>query len=297
LPDAGEHHADGFLGRWRRLPKLSSSIDVVARIPSRLLIAIRAVFKQATDRIFGYDVFLSYSWRDGLQYTRDLAEELTRLRFSVFIDTKEYVAGTDLVPSTQRRVRMSRHFVLVLRPNASLSEWVRKEVMAFLPTGRPLIAIDVNRTWLGLPPDSYLREVLEHRLRISETLPTSDAPPAAATVGELVRSFTGTRRETTRLRLVTAVAMALLVLGVVSFWQWQAAIARLRESQILTMRLLSGIPEFDKAADLAAAAAGTDERRSRPAPVVPRADGSRRGRRRHRIARIPASIGLAGRLW
>lgn len=150
----------------------------MASLLSSWIALAAALFRTATDRIFGYDVFLSYSWQDGVQYPRGLAERLTALRFSVFIDTQEYVAGTDLVPSTRRRARMSRHLVLILRPNASVSEWVENEVAAFLPTGRPLIAIDLNETWNRLPASSYLRPVLAQRLRVSETLQALDGPPS-----------------------------------------------------------------------------------------------------------------------
>src|SRR5436190_16020488 len=108
------------LGRLRRL--LGSQLRVQPRgvLSSWLAAAVRFI-QRISDYIFGYDVFISYSWQDGVQYSRDLADKLSKLRFSVFIDVKEYVAGIDLVPSTQRRVRMSRHLVLILRPKSSVS--------------------------------------------------------------------------------------------------------------------------------------------------------------------------------
>src|SRR6202140_353289 len=71
--------------------------------------------KSFTDRLFGYDFFISYAWHDGPEYPRQLAERLTQSGFSVFIDTREFVPGIDLRTSTKRRIRMSSQLLVIVR--------------------------------------------------------------------------------------------------------------------------------------------------------------------------------------
>ena len=56
------------------------------------------------DRLFGYDIFISYGRGEANQYVAALAEALKSAGFSVFLDSEVYTAGIQLAQETQRRV-------------------------------------------------------------------------------------------------------------------------------------------------------------------------------------------------
>jgi WD40 repeat protein len=195
-----------------------------------------------SDRLFGYDVFVSYAWKDGPLYPAELAKRLQASGYKVFLDKLEYVAGTPLRQATRRRVRMSRMLVVVLRPNAVQSEWVLREVREALDAGRKPVLIDVNGTFGDAAAANPLKELLADSLRILEILPVSAGPPplgeeaaadrmidgvpSAEVVEGIRRSFTFTRRETLQRRVMGAAILVFAVLAGVAGYLWRTSEAR-----------------------------------------------------------------------
>lgn len=181
--------------------------------------SVGGLLGRVADLFLGYDFFISYSHRDGPKYVADLHQRLQALGYRVFLDTREYMPGDELNAATKRRVRMSKYLLLVARPHALDSKWVRKEIEACLSAGRTPILIDVNGQFEQAPP-SPLKALLEDRLRITEVLPSPEAEPSESTLQQLARSFRGARQETFRLRLVAGVACAFAVVAGVAIWQY-----------------------------------------------------------------------------
>jgi len=169
---------------------------------------------RAVDWAFGYDFFISYAHADGLNYPAKLKEKLELAGFKVFLDKAVYVAGEELRRATRRRVGMSRKLVVIARPAALASEWVRREVDIHLAADKTPIIISVNQAVENASDDLELAAIAHERdwLRIDEEIQEQDNDPTDHCVGELIRSFDATRQETKRLRFFRSAAVALVVL-------------------------------------------------------------------------------------
>ena len=130
----------------------------------RPLVALTEGLSRAADFVFGYDFFISYAHGDGLYCPESLANHLQKMGYSVFLDTRGYVAGVDLRIATRRRIRMSRTLVVVARPQALASDWVRREVETCLEHGRTPVVVDVNRTLEDAPEDTPVKRLLRDKL-------------------------------------------------------------------------------------------------------------------------------------
>lgn len=204
----------------------------------------RRWFAELVDLIFGYDIFISYSWRDGGTYPRRLHEALVSKKYKVFLDRVGYTAGTDLTAATRRRVRMSTVLLLVTRPEALLrSSWVESEVREALAAGRTPILIDVNGTFETAPEGTALKPLLLHKIRIREAVQEveiegsrlMDGEPSESTLSEIDRHFTFTRRETFLLRVVAGAALLFAALAI---WAIISAV-REREARLETASALA----------------------------------------------------------
>jgi WD40 repeat protein len=184
-------------------------------------LSVRGVPAWLADFIFGFDYFLSYSHRDGLEYPAALARRLVASGFRVFLDKEIYGAGTDLRTATRRRARMSTYLIVIARPAAMRSAWVLSEVRESLAAGRTPIVIDVGGAYASADASNELTRLLADRLFIGEASALTE--PSDYVVEELRKSFHATRREVVRLRVVTAVAVVLAVLVGISAWQYRVA--------------------------------------------------------------------------
>ncbi|HEX5715297.1 MAG TPA: TIR domain-containing protein, partial [Thermoanaerobaculia bacterium] len=171
------------------------------------------------DRLFGYDFFISYAHQDGRIYPKRLQERLRDdFAMRVFLDTsiEGFVVGQELNSETRRRVQASTYLVLVARPLAIQSTWVRAEIEACLAAGRRLIVIDINETLRSAPDHHSLKGLLQKRIYVSENLPGGDGEPTATTLESLSRAFQGIRREALRLRVTGAVAIFFALLSLLA---------------------------------------------------------------------------------
>ncbi len=181
------------------------------------------------DRVFGYDFFLSYSRTDGMHLPQRLKDRLERAGFRVFLDQTEYVAGADLRRETRRQVLKSCKIVVIGRPGAFRSEWVRREVAAAMAGEVGPVILDLNGALAAAPADAPLASMVRQRdwLRLAETMDDPDGEPSDHIVAELVRSFNHTRQETRRQRVFLTAALVLFVTAAVASWQaWLAVQAR-----------------------------------------------------------------------
>jgi hypothetical protein len=174
----------------------------------------------AVDWVFGYDFFLSYSHGDGTRLPQFLKERLAQIGFRVFLDQTEFVAGMDLPRETRRHIAKSRKLVVIGRPGALQSEWVKREVDVALAQGKIPVVIDVNRAVEAARDTALASTALtEHWLRLNALMADPDGEPPEAIIGELVRGFEHTRQEIKRQRIFAAAAVVLAVMAGVAIWQ------------------------------------------------------------------------------
>jgi TIR domain/AAA-like domain len=75
---------------------------------------------------FAYHVFLSHNGSEK-EWVRGLAKRLRDSGLRVFFDEDSVALGEDIVTSIERGLRLSRHILLVLSPQALSSQWVALE--------------------------------------------------------------------------------------------------------------------------------------------------------------------------
>ena len=77
--------------------------------------------------LFGYDIFISYSYKDGKQYAEALEAKLANLDFSCFLDKKELPCGGELTSALRRAIRRSKALILVGTDTALHAPYVKVE--------------------------------------------------------------------------------------------------------------------------------------------------------------------------
>src|SRR5262245_65856029 len=101
--------------------------------------------------LFGDDIFISYSRRDGANYAAALANELSKpgRDFSCFLDQWGAAAANELSKPVVQALRRSTVLVLVGTPGAMQSKFVRQEVEDFsrrrlLSAHRPILPLTIK---------------------------------------------------------------------------------------------------------------------------------------------------------
>lgn len=130
-----------------------------------------------------------------------LKARLEQVGFRVFLDQTEYVPGVDLRRETLRQVKKSRKLVVVGRPSALRSKWVKREVDLSLQSGKTPVLINVNHAVECAEPDAGVAAMAieSHWLHLDESLSDQDADPSEQTIAELIRGFKYTRQKSRRL--------------------------------------------------------------------------------------------------
>jgi WD40 repeat protein len=176
-----------------------------------------------TDALFGYDWFISYARNDGTAYVLELCEQLARHDFRCFLDGIGFFPGERLVPATRRAIRRTTVFLLVASPGALQSPHVRAELKEAIRRGKTVIPIDVGGVLRSDGGRSGLVAMLGDRLWIDEDGPALGRGPSPAVMGELLRTFTFTRRSRLQQRVFAgAAALFLAVSAVASLQTWRA---------------------------------------------------------------------------
>ena len=101
-----------------------------------------ALLERPVRWIVGRDFFISYTRRDAARYAARLARLLGE-RHSVYLDQLDTPQGPELPPRLVRAVRRASTLVLVGSPGALASNWVRRELVEFAQTGRPVLLLDI----------------------------------------------------------------------------------------------------------------------------------------------------------
>lgn len=180
--------------------------------------------------LFGDDVFISYSRRDGAGYAAALASALSApgRGLSCFLDQWGASAASELSPPVVRALRRSSVLVIVGTAGAAASVMVQEEIRRFSTRGRwgrvrPILVVDVGGAFAGVvwPEIAGLPRTTETERAREEGLPSE------AVVRLVADSHTYARRNQ-RTRWLSGMAAAFLVasVSVGGLAAWQARVAQ-----------------------------------------------------------------------
>ena len=187
---------------------------------------------RVSETLFGYDIFISYAHRDGLEYAADLDKTLGQ-KYTTHLDTRDFLAGHNLSVLTKLRVRQSRLLVVIARPHAlDGSPWVLEEVKEYSKTGRKPIIVDVDQAVakaLTAPTPGKLSEWLSNQkvsgiegVELQSVLHIRDEgsdtglfrTPDDSVAEKISARFSGDRIETRRLKIISATLVVLVAISI-----------------------------------------------------------------------------------
>ncbi|MAS94388.1 MAG: hypothetical protein CMO55_14410 [Verrucomicrobiales bacterium] len=180
-------------------------------------------FRRVTDRLFGYDYFISYAWDDGRTYAVELHRRLESSGFNCFLDSSDFVKGGSINEQGRRALRKTSRLVVVATPKSLESEYVLLEVRNFTQLKRAVIPIGFESTF-SKESDSALLDILNaDKLRINEIDEALLHGPSPHVTEELRESFNLLRQEEKRVHWFAATAMLFLALAILAGWLGYAA--------------------------------------------------------------------------
>jgi WD40 repeat protein len=106
-----------------------------------------SLFKKIRIAVFGYDIFISYSRRDGLDYAYAIAQHFMDRKYECYIDQlTNLVPGERLPDNIRQAIERSTSFVLVGSKGAQASEAIGSEIGHFFTTtkNKPFIPVDIE---------------------------------------------------------------------------------------------------------------------------------------------------------
>jgi len=172
-------------------------------------------------RLFGYDVFVSYSSRDR-PWAIAIEDLLTRGRYRVFRDDSQLKTG-DHLDRLLNDVHRSTMLMVLVSENSMVSDWVFSELQAHLE--RPRDKWRVAPIFLD---PRYPRELPEHFKTLGDfhgvMLPATEERLAlVANDGELLADLTSDFRALRRraVQWLLAGAVALIVAGIIGSLLWR----------------------------------------------------------------------------
>ena len=162
--------------------------------------------------IIGDDIFISYSRSDTTDYALELSKKLDSSGYACYLDQFETSPNKNLPPALLKKLLRSSMLVVLLSESAVHSDAIRREVEAFLRTGRMIIPVEmggrIGQGWTG---------ALAGLPIVAESRPNLDTnAPSETVIDRIHASYNYTQRRT-RLRRaaagITATVCAFLVGG------------------------------------------------------------------------------------
>lgn len=192
--------------------------------------------------LFGDDIFISYSRRDGAKYAAALANELSKPGndFSCFLDQWGASAANKLSNPVLRAVDRSSVLVLIGTAGAAGSQLVQQEVKLFsrkkwLRSLRPVLPINIDG---ALNTVSWTELTGLHRVPETDEA-RSDGVPSQAVIKLIADSYSYTKRAQ-RTRWLSIVALVLLIssvlIGSLAAYQARRANAEARRANAESQR-------------------------------------------------------------
>ena len=179
-----------------------------------------ALWEQISRRLFGDDIFISYSRADGFSYAAALATRLAERKLVCRFDQWGTVPGAKVPASILRSVTRSGLLVILATPKACKSSVVEDEIREFLKTGRTIVPVrlcrDITKArWWPLIQGLAISS--EPLLAVDQN-GSGEAPvpeaPSEATISRIVNSISFQTRNQ-RLRRDASAALAVLLLSII----------------------------------------------------------------------------------
>jgi hypothetical protein len=194
---------------------------------------VKAKFSAFVERLYGYDIFISYTRRDDPNSAYTLALQATLTQGSLeekrppmrcFLDLRDLPHDDELRAAIEAKIRASRHVLFIAGPNAINHEWMCFEADMARKHKRRMIVVDRGIEWPQAT--GRLRDLVGNVLAISSDAmvlkPGSEVKIIATNIG-------GARVALRRRRVWTSVVFALCVmLGFAVNWALAASAARER---------------------------------------------------------------------
>lgn len=188
-----------------------------------------------SERILGYDVFISYSWSDGRDYVAALHQGLVGAGFRCFLDDREMSGGTPLKASVDRALQRSTILVLVASADAFDSSYVEEEVKAFDHLNRPIVPLNIEHFLTSYQGNTEVWEQIRDRVWIDDATGRLATGPGEEVVTQISRSYRFIR--TTRWRQLLAWSLVLVFGGLAVLAEWQRREANWQKN-VATARFL-----------------------------------------------------------
>jgi TIR domain len=221
-------------------PKNPMKLSAPAVLPKlrklyrRTYIRARGIAEALATTVLGYDVFISYAWRDGRTYASALRTALAR-RYRVFLDDSELYSVRQLNSNLGLALRRSSSLAMIVTPEALDSPHVQDELRAFDQLGRPLIPINIGDQLRRQPgsrdvhadhgPPNTIR-LLGERIWINETADRLAVGPTDEVVDRLKKAFVSVRRGRIQAILSTIAIIVFATVAAVAIYQLEVARAQ-----------------------------------------------------------------------
>lgn len=159
----------------------------------------RGILTWLLDRLYGYDVFISYTRGDdpGSQYANALFVELTQRKMRCFLDIHAIDRDEELRRGIAGKLKASRRMVILAGAAAGEHAWVLDEARLALKLKKRVLVVDRGIDWV--PSSTTLRQLFPTHLAVPDL-------GAEAPSGEVVN---GIRREVGKWRVNVVRRMAI----------------------------------------------------------------------------------------
>jgi WD40 repeat protein len=192
--------------------------------------------------LLGYDIFISYAWKDAAGYAELLETKLEAAGFAVFRDEREIDVGERLDGTLERAIRRSRQFVLLDTPGARQSTWVTSEITTRLRLKRKgLTRIkfqgpDIDVDWSGSEGQEFSQKVAGFRWVEDTQEALATGKPLDTVIEEISRNFRKLRLQNV-MWLIVAIVVAILSGSLI--WSIGKTIQARRQTRIAVSRQLA----------------------------------------------------------
>jgi WD40 repeat protein len=194
----------------------------------------RSAWQRIADCFFGYDFFVSYTWKDGATYAFRLAKALEQRGFDCFLDSQSYVKGDDWKIVGAAAIRRTSKLVLVGSPGVWHSTSVLREIQIFTASGRRIVPIDFDGSLeaANIRDHPLARFISPALLKIKEKGQCLQEGPSDTTLADLQNSFANIRQSAKRTRALKAIAATLAIFLAFAIGFWRLAERRRSEADV-----------------------------------------------------------------
>jgi hypothetical protein len=172
--------------------------------------------------LFGYDIFISYSRKDSVDYALQLAQILNEKGFVCYLDQlSSNTPGEKLPQPIKNTLRRCTAFVIIGSEGSQHSEPIAEEVKTFLLVNNrhPIIPVNIN----GAIYDADWFPAIKGLAMVDESAEDFSAEkPSEAVISRIANACTFTKKNT-RLRNITkgfaAISMAIVGIALLGLWE------------------------------------------------------------------------------